>query len=378
MHTAQLCDVLSLEVTRNRGVADVELYDWMHRLSLDIIGKAAFSYDIGALDVNAKSNELRDAFRMVAQSVTRISLYPMLRFFFPILRILPEEQSRRSARARRSTAQFARTLVEDKRRELSADPLRLKPSRSKRGDFLALLVEANMDVAMAPSQRLSDETIIDGHETTAITLAWYIYCLALDPTIQDKLRKELLSIMTDLPTYEQLSSLRYLDNVTREVVRLYPAVHSTLRMAMEDDLLPLGEPIRINGELRDHVFVPKGTPIFVPIRVINRDKALWGEDAHEFRPDRWDALPEAVSTIPGLWANNLTFLGGQHACLGFRFALMEIKATVFTLLRAFEFDLAVPAEDIGESSTLLIRPVRISEIESGPQLRVIVRAYKHE
>ena len=34
-----------------------------------------------------KSNELCDAFRLVSQSVSRMSIFPMLRFFFPILRI---------------------------------------------------------------------------------------------------------------------------------------------------------------------------------------------------------------------------------------------------------------------------------------------------
>ncbi|KAI9056783.1 cytochrome P450 [Trametes sanguinea] len=382
--TSQLCNILSSELAHNHGAAHVDIYDWLHRLSLDIIGKAAFNYDIGALDVNTESNELRDAFWMVAQSVKRMSLYPMLRFFFPILRILPEEQSTRAARARRVTAEFARKLVQEKRRELATDPLRLKPSRSKRGDFLALLVEATTDAALAPRERLSDETIIDGdfltagHETSAITIAWFIYCLACDQSIQDRLRNEVFSMGTDNPTYEQLSAMRYLDNVCREVVRLYPAVHSTLRMAMKDDLLPLGEPIQVNGELIDRIYVPKGTPIIIPIRVINRDRALWGEDSHEFKPDRWDALPEAVSSIPGIWANNLTFLGGQHACLGFRFALVEIKAVIFTLLRAFVFHLAVPKEDIGETATLLMRPARISEGSGCPQLPLVVRAYSHE
>ncbi|KAI8969893.1 cytochrome P450 [Trametes punicea] len=383
---SQLRDILSVEVTRNRGVAMVDIHDWVHRMTLDVIGEAAFSYDIRALSTDPKPNEVRDAFRLVSQSVTRMSIWPMLRFFFPILRIFPDEQSRRSAKARSVTGQFAKQLVEDKRRELAQDPLHLKPSRSKRGDFLALLVEANLEATSSPSQRLSDETIIDecttfltaGHETTAITLAWFMYSLARYRHVQERLREEILSIATDLPTFEQLMSLRYLDNVLREVVRLYPAVHSTLRMAMEDDLLPLGDPVFINGVPHDRIWVPKGTPIFVPIRAINRDKTLWGEDAFEFRPERWDALPEAVASIPGIWANNLTFLGGQHACLGFRFSLNQIKAAVFTLLRAFEFELAVPVEDIGKSSTLLARPVRLSEIEKGPQLPMIVRAYRPE
>jgi cytochrome P450 len=49
------------------------------------------------------------------------------------------------------------------------------------------------------------------------------------------------------------------------------------------------------------------------------------EDVTEFvsRPERWESVPEAVSNIPGVWGNMLTFLGGPRSCIGYRFSLME-------------------------------------------------------
>ena len=81
----------------------------------------------------------------------------------------------------------------------------------------------------------------------------------------------------------------------------------------------------------------------IPINLINRDKTIWGEDAAEFklvlalisflnwlsdffflfRPERWEDIPNAVSSVPGVWANLLTFIGGPRACIGFRFSLVE-------------------------------------------------------
>ena len=81
----------------------------------------------------------------------------------------------------------------------------------------------------------------------------------------------------------------------------------------------------------------------IPINIINRDKSIWGEDAAEFklvlfsisfqvgyltccflsRPERWENIPNAVSSVPGVWANILTFIGGPRACIGFRFSLVE-------------------------------------------------------
>lgn len=72
----------------------------------------------------------------------------------------PEEQSRRFANARRLMARFATALIEEKRRELSASEK--VTSRRKGGDFLTLLVEANMGNLLPEGQRLTDEEIIDG------------------------------------------------------------------------------------------------------------------------------------------------------------------------------------------------------------------------
>jgi cytochrome P450 len=89
----------------------------------------------------------------------------------------------------------------------------------------------------------------------------------------------------------------------------------------------------------------QGDPIVIPIYAINRSQQLWGADAAEWklvtdpsiresrllsdischRPERWlgEGPANAVHAIPGVWGNMLTFLGGVHACIGYRFSLYE-------------------------------------------------------
>ncbi|KAI0759702.1 cytochrome P450 [Trametes elegans] len=382
---SQLRDILASMVFRNAGIAPVDMYTWMHRLTLDVIGEAAFGCNLGTLDLDQKPNELCDAFRLVSHSVTRMSLLPMLRFFFPVLRIFPDEQTRRFRRARKTMRRFATKVIAQKRKEMGELLERLggKQGRRRKGNFLSLLVEANMSSDLLEGQRLSDETMVDGtpcrvfflvagHETTSATLAWIFYEIGRYPVVQEKLRSELFTIPSERPTMDELASLHYLDCVIREAIRLHPSIPSSLRVAVEDDSVTLGTPVVARDQTTCRLFVCKGTPIVIPILAINRDKSLWGEDAFEFRPERWDALPDAVLGIPGIWGHNLTFMGGQHACLGYRFALNEIKAVMFTLLRAFHFELAVAPNEIGASPTLLSRPIHRSDTEHGPQLPMLV------
>ena len=93
--------------------------------------------------------------------------------------------------------------------------------------------------------------------------------------------------------------------------------------------MPLSEPIQgLNGELMTEILVPKETSIIVGIRNCNRSKALWGEDALEFKPERWDHPVEAISNIPGVWGNILSFLGGPRSCIGYRFTLVESVSSI--------------------------------------------------
>ena len=71
--------------------------------------------------------------------------------------------------------------------------------------------------------------------------------------------------------------------------------------------MPLSEPVQgVNGEMITEIPVPKDTTVIIGILACNRNKALWGEDAEEFKPERWlKGVPEAVTQahVPGVYAN---------------------------------------------------------------------------
>ncbi|ESK83424.1 cytochrome p450 [Moniliophthora roreri MCA 2997] len=251
-------------------------------------------------------------------------------------------------------------------------------------DLLSLLVRSNMQEQNEKLGGMSDEDVLAqvptflaaGHETTSTAATWALYFLTQYPEIQSKLREELLSISSSEPTMDELNGLPYLDKFVREVLRLYPPVPSTTRVAVKDDIIPLGEGyVGKDGKTKDHVRIRKGQTIFINIQAINRSRKIWGEDAQEFKPDRWDNLPSTVaaSNVPGVWSHMLTFLGGARSCIGWRFSLVELKCIIFVLVKAFEFELGVPKEEMGRKAGVVQRPVLKSDPEKAAQLPLIVR-----
>ena len=77
--------------------------------------------------------------------------------------------------------------------------------------------------------------------------------------------------------------------------------------ATRDSVLPFSNPVRgRNGKEMHEVVVPKGTVVLTHYQASNSDPALWGEDAEEWKPERWLApLPGAVeeARIPGVYSN---------------------------------------------------------------------------
>jgi len=220
--------------------------------------------------------------------------------------------------------------------------------------------------------------LVAGHETTSAATTWALFSLTQHLEAQNKLRNELLAVRTDNPTMDELNALPYLDAVVRETLRIHSPVGSTFRVATQDDILPLAEPIKDKyGRMMDGIPIKKGQTLLVPILALNRAKSIWGEDCLEFKPERWETTPDGAASIPGVWGNVLTFLGGPRSCIGYRFALLEMKALLFTLVRAFEFELAVPPEDIGKKTGLVQRPVVLSDQAGGNQMPLLLKPINH-
>ncbi|KAF7364385.1 hypothetical protein MSAN_01099200 [Mycena sanguinolenta] len=379
----QLRDIWAAQAAQENGAARIEVMSWLRRMTLDVIGQAGFNYRFNALDTGGKPNELNDAFTDLLHSphANRYSGFRAAQGIVPILKIMPGSGQNLVRTARMKMFRIGREIVNQSKADIKA--AKAEKDLGKQRDLLSTLLKANLSAVIPDSQRLDDAEVVGqipafffaGHETTSLATSWALHALSTHPAVQSKLREELFTIPTDNPTMDELNSLPYLEAVVREMMRVHAPVVSTQRMAMQDDIMPLAKPyIDPRGNSHDSLPIPKGQRIHIPILAINTDKEIWGEDASDFRPERWEKVPDSVSAIPGVWANLLTFFAGPHNCIGFRFSLVEIKALLFTLVRAFEFEDAAKG-GIGRATVgPLQRPAVLAE---GPSsgLPLIVKPY---
>ncbi len=93
---------------------------------------------------------------------------------------------------------------------------------------------------------------------------------------------------------------------------------SPIDRAKKDTILPLSEPIRgVDGTLITEIAIPKGTTFMLNLRACNTNKAVWGEDALEWKPQRWlQPLPRTVeeARIPGIYANTSVVPLFEYVC----------------------------------------------------------------
>ncbi|KAJ7926750.1 cytochrome P450, partial [Mycena leptocephala] len=380
----QLRDIWAHQVAQENGAARIDVMSWLRRMTLDVIGQAGFNYQFNALD--DKPNELNDAFTQLFHSphAGRYAGFRLSQAMVPFLRLLVCTKfilSRARLAARSKMFSIGSQIVSESKVNMKASTGEKTPAGR---DLLSVLLKANLATNIPETQRLSETEVIAqiptfffaGHETTSTATAWALFALSENIPAQNKLRQELLTIPNDNPSMDELNSLPYLEAVIRETMRLHSPILYTQRMAMEDDVLPLSKPyVDREGKSHDSLLIPKGQMMHIPILAVNTDKEIWGEDATEFKPERWEKVPDSASAIPGVWANVLTFFAGPHNCIGYRFSLVEMKALLFTLIRTFEFEPAVPG-GIGALATgLLQRPTVLTGTEKGKGLPLIVKPY---
>ncbi|KAF2118617.1 cytochrome P450 [Lophiotrema nucula] len=220
-------------------------------------------------------------------------------------------------RACRTVHHFVDSMVQSR--------IGVKESVDSKYVFIDALLEETQDVFTIRSQVLN--ILLAGRDTTACCLTWTLRLLSRDQGVLSKLRAEIQdTIGSSPPTQQDLKRMPYLNYVLKEVLRLYPSVPVNSRTALTTTTLPTGG----GKDRKSPILIRKGAAVGYCPYIMHRRKDLYGEDAYEFKPERWS---EGFEKRIG-WGY-LPFNGGPRICLGQDFALLEASYAIVRLLQIF-------------------------------------------
>ncbi|KAI0716728.1 cytochrome P450 [Earliella scabrosa] len=402
----KLLERLRSELPKDGSAREIDILPWMTAGTLQYVSTAVMGITIDTMD-RTKKNEYADALRAINPAAFKVLL---LRPFVPmvvrnlspywrnkLVDWLPFPALRELRDISNILERAAKEIIQTKKAEMERGGE--SASDSQRRDLMTIMLRANMSTS--EKDRLTEDELIGqintllfgGQETTTSALARMLYILAREPAAQARLRTEIRRAQQDhaaahgssaarapssLP-YDVLVGLPYLDAVVRETLRVHPPTSMLNRTCTQDAVLPLEFPVRATtGEEVRAVHVPKGTNVVMSLLGANHNREVWGEDASVWRPERWlNAQGERIGQgrsadlafgdyelgveqggegtpgcrngvkYPGVYASMMTFLGGGRACIGFKFAEMEIKQVLATLVPALHFALPSAVDAYG-------------------------------
>ncbi|GMT16746.1 hypothetical protein PFISCL1PPCAC_8043, partial [Pristionchus fissidentatus] len=249
---------------------------------------------------------------------------------------------------------FTLNVIRKRREEYRENEERLTKREKKA--FLDLLLE------MEKEEKFTDEDIreevdtfmFEGHDTTAASLGWTLWCVSHHPEVQKKILEEIDAVFggdtTRDCTSEDLVQLRYLERVVKESLRLYPSVPNLSRYVEEET------------QIKDTT-IPAGVTLLISPFVIHRNPEFYpGPEC--FNPDNF--LDESISSRPPY--TFIPFSAGPRNCIGQKFAVLEEKTLLSWFFRNFTVTSDIPF------ASNLVCPEVISSPLLGFPMRVTLRS----
>jgi len=194
-----------------------------------------------------------------------------------------------------------------------------QPDKATSDILGSVIADGTMDEATLIS--LTNQIVIAGADTVSHALTGAIYFLCTNPACLAKLQDEIRGFGGyDELTGSRLGSLKYLNAVLEETMRVFPPI-------------AFGLPRMCPGDIVDGHFVPAGTEVSVPHWAMMHNENEW-KDADLYRPERW--LAEDKVQQP----RNLAFSTGYRTCLGISQAWLEMRIAIAKLVYTYDIELA--------------------------------------
>ncbi|ECK7627027.1 cytochrome P450 [Campylobacter jejuni] len=211
-------------------------------------------------------------------------------------------------------------------RQVLSDIIKPRYDTADNTEFEDILGSLLLVVDADTNKRFSFEEILDqvamlflaGHETTASSLTWTLYLLSLYPKEQEKAYEEITQVLQGgVIEISHLRQFKYLTNIFKESLRLYPPVGFFAREAKKDT------------QVRDKL-IKKGSGVVIAPWLIHRHEEFW-TNPHGFNPSRFEGEYKKDAYLP--------FGVGERICIGQGFAMQEAILILANILKTYKLEL---------------------------------------
>ncbi|KAK4233588.1 putative cytochrome P450 oxidoreductase [Achaetomium macrosporum] len=302
-----------------------DLGTWLQYYAFDVIGEMTFSKRPGFLETG------RDVGGIIADLEWRLSYFAWCGQMPFLVKFLVKNPIALRFRATNHVVKFTLALV--------ADRLQHRSSDTSRQDFLDMFLQAKQDHPRIVDDRqvisYSVTNVFACSDTTAISLCAALYHLLKNPGKLRRTVEEIASVVQGRDcwrrpiTFAEANRMPYLQAVLKEAMRVHPAVGLLLERTVPPE-----------GCMIAGTWLPGGTIVGINPWVLHRDAEVYGEDAGEFRPERW--LEADAEKLKAMERSFLAFGSGARTCIVRHISMLEMSKIVPQLLWVFEFELEDP------------------------------------
>ncbi|KAK7401721.1 hypothetical protein VNO78_13423 [Psophocarpus tetragonolobus] len=314
---------------------DIDIWPFLKKLASDVISRTAFgiSYEEG-----------KRIFKLLKEE-NEVAMKIIFKVFIPGWRFIPTSSHRRIKEIERDIKSSLMDMINKREKALQT-------SEATRNNLLDTLLQSNhkeiqehgnnKNVGMNIKDVIEECKLfyLAGQETTSVLLVWTMILLGMYPDWQARAREEVLQVFGNRkPDFDGLNHLKIVTMILYEVLRLYAPITSLIRKVNKD--MKIG-----------NLSLPAGVQVFLSTILVHHDHELWGDDAKEFKPERFSegilkATNGRISFFPFGW--------GPRICIGQNFSLLEAKIAISIILQRFSFELS-PTYAHAPTTMLTLKP----------------------
>ncbi|KAI2768408.1 benzoate 4-monooxygenase cytochrome P450 [Daldinia loculata] len=303
------------------GPVTLDMSVWLHLFAYDCLSEINVSKKLGFLERGQDVGGTIESSDKIFFMVGLFTQAPILQWLLGFLRsLVPAEEAE-------PVLKFTLSEVEARRK-----------SSQTQTDMLGRLLDLHLEQPDKVSIRdLTAAIFINltaGHDVLAITIRAIWYHLAQNPSVLSKLRAEIESASNEYSTsstipFSVVAKLPYLNAVIQETLRVHPNTGTIIERKAPQE-----------GAVIDGYHIPGGTTVGVNAWVLHYNKEVYGEDADQFRPERWIEVTEEKSLEMSRCL--FSFGAGTHTCIGKNIAILMITKLVVEFYRRYNATLAHP------------------------------------